>query len=111
MSFNHHFRKLKEEDLNHENWRASCCYGLKRLCGEIPIFHGVALALALFNGFRRFGRWHDDTWKAVRGTKVVWAVVVVITVALFAIVETEKQIRRHLRAINTRGPEPLKTKD
>jgi choline-glycine betaine transporter len=78
------------------------------------------------------------------GTKVVWAVVVVITVALFAItfvpllqtvlatdavpfwdgllviaigvvlfaiVETEKQIRRHLRAINTRGPEPLKTKD
>jgi hypothetical protein len=41
----------------------------------------------------------------------VWAVVVVITVALFAIVETEKQIRRHLRAINTRSPEPLKTKD
>jgi magnesium-transporting ATPase (P-type) len=73
------------------------------------------------------------TWKAVRGTKVVWMVVVAITVAqfaityvpalqavfatepvsfadgmlviaigiaLFAIVETEKQIRLHLRAIN-----------
>jgi hypothetical protein len=76
------------------------------------------------------------TWKAVRGTKMVWAVVVAITVAqfaityvpvlqtvfateavpfwdgllviaigiaLFAIVETEKQIRLHLRAINTVG--------
>jgi magnesium-transporting ATPase (P-type) len=77
------------------------------------------------------------TWKAVRGTKVVWAVVVVITaaqfamtyvpvlqsvfatesvplwdgllviaigIALFAIVETEKQIRLHLRAINAQSP-------
>jgi len=84
------------------------------------------------------------TWKAVRGTKVVWAVVVAITVAqfaityvpvmqtvfatesvpfwdgmlviaigvaLFAIVEAEKQIRLHLRVINAHGPEPLKTKD
>jgi magnesium-transporting ATPase (P-type) len=82
------------------------------------------------------------TWKAVRGTKVVWAVVVAITVAqfaityvpllqtvfatesvpfwdgllviaigvaLFAIVETEKQIRLLLRATNTGGPEPPKT--
>jgi magnesium-transporting ATPase (P-type) len=75
------------------------------------------------------------TWKAVRGTKVVWAVVAVITVAqlfvtylpplqevfatesvplldgllviaigmaLFAIIETEKQIRLHLR-VNAHG--------
>jgi magnesium-transporting ATPase (P-type) len=74
------------------------------------------------------------TWKAVRGTKVVWAMVVAIAVAqfaityvpilqtvfatepvpfwdgllvitigvaLFAIVETEKQIRLHLQIINT----------
>lgn len=73
------------------------------------------------------------TWKAVRGTKVVWTVVTIITVAqfaitylpplqavfatesvplwdgllviaigvaLFAIIETEKQIRLHLAAIN-----------
>jgi magnesium-transporting ATPase (P-type) len=73
------------------------------------------------------------TWKAVQGTKVVWATVIVITVAqfaitylpplqaifatqsipfwdgvlvigigaaLFAIIETEKQIRLRLRAIN-----------
>lgn len=73
------------------------------------------------------------TWKAVRGTKVVWATVIVITVAqfaitylpplqrifateaipfwygvlivgigaaLFAIIETEKQVRLRLRAIN-----------
>lgn len=84
------------------------------------------------------------TWKAVRGTKVVWAVVAVITVsqfamtyvpvlqsvfetesvplwdgllviavgiALFAIVEAEKQIRLHLRAINAQSPQPLQTKD
>lgn len=83
------------------------------------------------------------TWKAVRGTKVVWAVVVAITVAqlaityvpvlqdvfgtesvplgdgllvmaigvaLFAIVETEKQIRLHLRVINAHGAAALKTK-
>ncbi|MFN5191964.1 MAG: cation-transporting P-type ATPase [Burkholderiales bacterium] len=75
-------------------------------------------------------------WKAVRGTKVVWTVVAVITaaqfaitylpplqavfatesvpfldgllviaigVALFAIIETEKQIRLHLSANNTHG--------
>ena len=79
-------------------------------------------------------------WKAVRGTKVVWAVVVVITaaqfaitylpplqavfatesvqfldgilvvaigLALFAIIETEKQIRLHLRDINVRNSEIL----
>jgi uncharacterized membrane protein len=79
----------------------------------------------------------------VRGTKVVWAVVAVITVAqlfvtyspplqavfatesvplldallviaigmaLFAIIETEKQIRLHLR-VNAHGADPLKTKD
>jgi magnesium-transporting ATPase (P-type) len=84
------------------------------------------------------------TWKAVRGTKVVWAVVAVITVAqfaityvpalqavfatesvpfwdgllviaigfaLFAIVETEKQIRLHLRAINAHDLKPLKNGD
>ncbi|MBM4128128.1 MAG: cation-transporting P-type ATPase [Nitrospira sp.] len=83
-------------------------------------------------------------WKAVRGTKVVWAVVVVITaaqfaitylpplqavfatesvpfldgllvvaigVALFAIIETEKQIRLHLSAGSTHGPQVLGTKD
>lgn len=83
-------------------------------------------------------------WKAVRGTKVVWAVVAVITVAqfaitylpvlqtvfatesvpfgdgvlviaigiaLFAIVETEKQIRLHLRSVNTHGPGPAKSGD
>ena len=76
------------------------------------------------------------TWKAVRGTKVVWAVVAAITaaqfaitympalqdvfatesvpfwdgvlvigigIALFAIVETEKQIRLHLRPVNLHG--------
>ncbi len=76
------------------------------------------------------------TWKAVRGTKVVWVVVVAITaaqfaityvpvlqtvfatesvpfwdgllviaigVSLFAIVETEKQIRLHLRVINAQA--------
>jgi magnesium-transporting ATPase (P-type) len=83
------------------------------------------------------------TWKAVRGTKVVWAVVVAITLAqfaityvpvlqtifatesvpfwdgllviaigvvLFAVVETEKQIRLHLRATNARGSESKKIK-
>ena len=33
---------------------------LKRLGGEIPVFHDIAFALALFNGFRRFWWWHDD---------------------------------------------------
>jgi magnesium-transporting ATPase (P-type) len=79
------------------------------------------------------------TWKAVRGTKVVWLVVVIITVAqfaitylpplqavfatesipfwdgvliigigasLFAIIETEKQIRLRLRAINQSSRKP-----
>ncbi|WP_455289204.1 HAD-IC family P-type ATPase [Cupriavidus necator] len=83
-------------------------------------------------------------WKAVRGTKVVWAATAVITVAqfaitylpvlqtvfatesvpfgdgvlviaigiaLFAIVETEKQIRLHLRSVNTHGPGPAKSGD
>lgn len=82
-------------------------------------------------------------WKVVRGTKVVWTVVAVITVAqfaitylrplqavfetesvpfldgllviaigiaLFAIIETEKQIRLHLRANNT-GSQVLVGKD
>jgi len=78
------------------------------------------------------------TWKAVRGTKVIWIVVTIVIVAqlaityipilqavfatesvplwdgvlviaigiaLFAIVESEKQIRLHLRAINKRDAE------
>ena len=82
------------------------------------------------------------TWKAVRGTKVVWAVVAVITVAqfavtympvlqsvfatesvpfwdgllviaigvaLFAIIETEKQIRLHFWAIKVQSPQPRNT--
>jgi magnesium-transporting ATPase (P-type) len=83
------------------------------------------------------------TWKAVRGTKVVWAVVAVITaaqfaityiptlqevfatesvpfldgllvvavgMALFAIIETEKQIRLQLGAANTHGSQALNAK-
>jgi magnesium-transporting ATPase (P-type) len=83
------------------------------------------------------------TWKAVRGTKVVWVVVAIITaaqlaityvpmlqavfateavpfwdgllviaigIALFVIVETEKQIRLQLRLINKGGAEPPQTK-
>lgn len=78
------------------------------------------------------------TWKAVRGTKVIWIVVSIVVlaqlaityipflqsvfatesvplwdgilvigigIALFAIVESEKQIRLHLRAINKRDAE------
>jgi magnesium-transporting ATPase (P-type) len=84
------------------------------------------------------------TWKAVRGTKMVWTLVAAVTlaqlaityvpplqeifatesvpfwdgllviaigIALFAIVETEKQIRLHLRAINSGSSHSLGTTD
>jgi hypothetical protein len=39
------------------------------------------------------------TWKAVRGTKVVWTTVILVTAAQFAIIEIEEQLRLRILAM------------